>query len=408
MLTTETILWFLIFIIVILIILQMCNFSSIIGIMSLGSYFKKLIGGGIDKENNGLSVFFGGEDECMCPCCDVPCKECYCGESCPCRREICGEISKEKEGEEKEKDEKEEKEVEKEEKEEKEKTGSFFGGFKSWLFGEEHICSCRSGANDLDYLNNENITIIPLTTMDTKNITSAKLRSCASKLNQLEAFVDKLVNNTVILIRSVKKSPTDLTSSILANHKTLLMSASEYIAKKPESRFTANALRELANRAGETIKNAGELTKLGNISQAELAIKYAAAITENGCGNSVELATCKKDNEYLRTNNERMRDEARRGLTNYTCEVLLKDCLAERDRLKRELDLSRTEGNSSRVRELQNEVSELHGVVRVLQEEELKANNLNASYRAKISELERELREHQEALKEVLKEVLKD
>jgi hypothetical protein len=274
----------------------------------------------------------------------------------------------------------------------------------------------KTGSADLDYLDNESTSIIPITTMDTKNINARRLKQVSTKVAQLEAFIDKLINNMVILMRSMKR-PTDITLSALKQHRAILQSAIDVSAKKPDIRFTDSQLRTLLKRADEVILNAGsssskdELTKLGDISQSELLIKYALLLGDSATGESVELRNCRKDNEYLRTNNEKMREEIRRGLTNYSCEILLRDCIAEKERLKIEverlkLDLSRS-GDSQykeQVMRLQREVSELHGIIRAFQDEESKTHNLDSKYRTRISELERELREHQEVLRDVLKE----
>lgn len=341
--------------------------------------------------------------ECNCECCDVPRYKCYCQEDCKCRPK-CNDIyfqcpcekkfgrclaSKE---------------------EAKPKEGGFFDYFNpfSLLRSAANVSPqsktgshTKCGAADIDFLNNEDTSVYPLTTMDTKNITAAKLRSAANKLPALEAFVDKLVNNTIILIKSLKKAPTDMASSMLANHKTLLGAAADHISKKPESRFSAASLRELAKRASDAITQQGEITKLGNISREELAIRYAALNANNGANTSVDLMNCQRDNEFLRRNNEKMREEMRRGLSNYTCEIMLRDCLAERDRLRSELSIGRND--SAKVRELQNEISDLHGIIRALQEEERKSDNLDSQFRGKIDKLENDLRECNNIVDDILR-----
>jgi hypothetical protein len=389
--TTETVIWFLLFIAIIFFILEWKNSGGLLSVLSclttsITTLFERTKAGsnedddnrdidGDDNYNNIKEDNVQQEDysdkkygcNCSSPCqCDG-----HCTQTCIC---LCARTN-----------------------------------------GECSV-AIKTGSADLDYLDNEGTTIIPITTMDTKNINARRLKQVSGKVAQLEAFIDKLINNMVILMRSMKR-PTDITLSALKQHRVILQSAIDVAAKKPDIRFTDSQLRALLKRADEVISNAGssfskdELTKLGDISQSELLIKYAQLLGDSATGESVELRNCRKDNEYLRTNNEKMREEIRRGLTNYSCEILLKDCIAEKERLKIEverlkLDLSRN-GDSQykeQVMRLQREVADLHGIIRAFQDEEAKTHNLDSKYRARISELERELREHQEVLRDVLKE----
>lgn len=383
--TTETVIWFLLFIAIIVFILEWKNSGGLLSalsglIASIAALFARTKAGsdedddnrdidGDDKNNNIKEDYSDKKYGCNCssPCqCDG-----HCTQTCTC---LCARNN-----------------------------------------GD---CSdtIKTGSADLDYLDNESTAIIPITTMDTKNINARRLKQVSGKVAQLEAFIDKLINNMVILMRSMKR-PTDITLSALKQHRAILQSAIDVSSKKPDIRFTDSQLRTLLKRVDEVISNAGstykenELTKLGDISQSELLIKYALLLGDSATGESVELRNCRKDNEYLRTNNEKMREEIRRGLTNYSCEILLKDCIAEKERLKIEverlkLDLSRSSDSQykEQVIRLQREVADLHGIIRAFQDEEAKTHNLDSSYRTRISELERELREHQEVLRDVLKE----
>lgn len=383
--TTETVIWFLLFIAIIVFILEWKNSGGLLSalsglVASIAALFSRTKTGSdedddnrdIDGDDNNNNIKEDYSDKKYGCNCSSPCQcDGHCTQTCTC---LCARNN-----------------------------------------GD---CSdtIKTGSADLDYLDNESTAIIPITTMDTKNINARRLKQVSGKVAQLEAFIDKLINNMVILMRSMKR-PTDITLSALKQHRAILQSAIDISAKKPDIRFTDSQLRTLLKRVDEVISNAGstykenELTKLGDISQSELLIKYALLLGDSATGESVELRNCRKDNEYLRTNNEKMREEIRRGLTNYSCEILLKDCIAEKERLKIEverlkLDLSRN-GDSQykeQVMRLQREVADLHGIIRAFQDEESKTHNLDSSYRARISELERELREHQEVLRDVLKE----
>lgn len=254
--------------------------------------------------------------------------------------------------------------------------------------------------------------------IDAKKLTSASLKSASNKQVAMESFVDKLVSNSVLFLRSLETKPTDIALAQLNKNKTLLTSAADLLEKKyADSRISPTDLRELARKiaALKTSEYADKLEKYGDISREELAARFVALKSQK---ESASLDTCQRDlrvaedtkarmmgdNDELRKNNERLREEIRRGLTNYNCEALLRECRDEKDRLSARLRDAGDAGDKNRADALQREVIDLRSVIRAMQEEEQKTANLHEKYKTEINKLTQDVQECGELVNQILNE----
>jgi chromosome segregation ATPase len=202
--------------------------------------------------------------------------------------------------------------------------------------------------------------------------------------------------------------PTDLAIHALNSYKPILVSAADILEKKyPDMQPNGSELRAINREIIEKIKSgdyALKMHKYGDISKEQLTKNYIGELTKTIPSSNNELDTCKtdlriaedkrtkldNDNEYLRKNNEKLRDEIRRGLTSYTTETLLRDCREENERLKRVKPAD------------DREIREIREIANMLQNEVNRCENLKATYESQIRTLQKELGETQEALKDVL------
>jgi hypothetical protein len=283
------------------------------------------------------------------------------------------------------------------------------GSFMSVLDAEHDAEFNGAGEALEDYLHGANVDNESLHgKLDAKKLTQSGLRAASKKQIQLEIFADKLANNTILFLKSLETKPTDLALNALNKNKTLLNNTADIIEKKfPDSRVSHTNLRELSRRiASIKPSNYLNLEKLGDISREELVARFTAVNALSSAKSSSEcekeLITTKESkyriesiNDELRRNNEKLREEIRRGLTNYNCETLLRECRNEKDRIEQRL---RDSPDQNAIRE----IADLKGIIKALQEEERKSTELLNKYRDEIIKLKQEVKLCEETAAQII------
>lgn len=226
---------------------------------------------------------------------------------------------------------------------------------------------------------------------DAKNLTMAKMRQYAKKQLPFESFLDKIMAETNLFIKSLAKKPTDYALGTLSTYKPILIAAADILDKKyTDSRLRPAELRELAREIGSaTSKKYDNMIHLGNISKEEFAARYISLMTDTN--DTISLTECRQENVDLRLKVESLREEIRRGLTNYTCEAMLRDCRDEKRRLQEQIDIMRTRGNftdRTQVQNLENRIIELQSIIQAMQTSD---SNLSDTNRNEINNLHDQL-----------------
>jgi len=271
---------------------------------------------------------------------------------------------------------------------------------------EDNIPASISGSADAlrEYLNGAT-PVLSHATIDAKNLTQAKLKSVSNKQFPLESFIDSLISNTLTYLISLDKTPTDLAIANLTKNKMIINNAADTLDKKyPESRISVADLRSLADKITSKSKSVSDrLTKLGNISKEDLAVKYCELLSSGSqprdidCKSKLQICEDRKtvltnDIESIRKTNETLRDELRRGISSYNCETILRECRDEKDKLERRIrDLqsgpSSADEQRRRADKLQTEVNELREIARLLQ------NEGDTQYQQQVKQLQSDLNE---------------
>lgn len=275
--------------------------------------------------------------------------------------------------------------------------GVFRSGEKTGGYDDSNELEEILGGDTLrDYLDGNTLSPDTASKIDAKDLKLAKLRAAAKKQITLESFVDKLVANTVLYLKSLDRKPSDLAIAAVGPNKALLIAAADIIEKKyTDSRYTPADLRELAKKiTSKTAAKYDDLVRIGDISREELIAKYISLMTSETSDCDRELKSVTSTNETLRLNNEKLRAEISRGLTDYTCEALLRDCRIEKDRLLRDIEAARMRPDSDNYRreaqDLQKRVSELQSIISAMQNADARPN-LDAGLQNQIVQLENEL-----------------
>lgn len=256
---------------------------------------------------------------------------------------------------------------------------------------------------------------------DAKNITNSKLKIAAKKSASMEAFVDTLIDNATICMGSLLIQPTDIAMRLLNEYKIIAGNAIDIMEKKYKDSNNLDILKSTKSQIIDAIKDINDkvklgtvtITKYGDVSKEQLAKMYLSSVkgtplSSQSTESLKNLENCKldlrlcedkrsqasRDNELLRSSNEKLRDEIRRGLSSYTTETLLRDCREENERLKR------TKPTDDR------EIRELREIAKMLQDEVNKCDKLKSEYQSKIEELQRELTETQSVLNDTLNDAL--
>ncbi len=272
------------------------------------------------------------------------------------------------------------------------------------LFEEDNII-VGSADSLREYLNGSTLSNVPHATTDAKNLTLAKLKSVSQKQFPLESFVDSLISNTLTYLISLETIPTDLAVANIAKNKAILLSAADILEKKyPDSRINVSDIRALVDKIISKSKSVSDkLIRLGNISKEEISVKYCALLGvsfDPECKTKLQICENRKttltdDIESIRKANETLREELRRGISSHNCEVILRECREEKDRLERRIrdlqhNTSSADEQRRRADKLQIEVDELRGIANLLQNDNATQNQ---DYQQRLARFQVDLNE---------------